>query len=75
MGLIQPGESALMKVIIESLSQPANISFSIPCDVMDFTNLEKYEASRKLKELTEARLQNHFTMTKKNSFQEVRFFF
>lgn len=44
MGLLKPGESTLMKIIIESFSQPADILFSIPCDIADETNLKQHES-------------------------------
>ncbi|KAK6637921.1 hypothetical protein RUM44_008343 [Polyplax serrata] len=70
-GIVEPGQSIAMTLVLKTLSHPSSVNLSVPCDVVNYTALTVYESAVKRQKKLDEESADHFIITEKGMSVEM----
>ena len=70
-GIVEPGQTVPLTLILTSDSSPTFLSFSIPCDIINYSKLKYYESVNFFRNYFNGKSKECFTITEKGTTFEV----
>lgn len=70
-GTVEPQQEQAITIIVKSCARSSMISFSMPCDVINYSTLRSYESALCYSQILAERVKDYFTITEKGVCNEV----